>query len=549
MKFGIFRMISFILAVNLPLITHAEQIHLSGKIEDSVTAKELANVTVYINNLQDGRIDSTLSNAMGFWEYDLNLTSLPSEPGPPRTFNVSHNYPNPFNPSTRIDLAIPEATEVKVSVFNALGEIMDFHQENLNAGHYSISWNSKGSAGVYFISFQTKSGTITRKMIQLDGGHGSGLSQFHKGNKDIYSLPMGASKIHIRFSTSRFGYIDYSLETEVEGGEYFEFSVESIHHHYTLIDLHNDILEKMIEDPDYHLADLHTYNHTDIPRLLLGGVDVQLFVVWVDPSYYLQNSFSHAMAMIDIFNTELSQNSTKIVQARNAAETVAINNQNKIAAVLVVEGGHAIENDLKKLQSLYDEGMRYLTITWNNSTDWAVSAQDSRSANVGLSEFGREVIRTLDSLGVIIDISHTGIKTIEDILEVSQNPIIASHSGVRALRNHYRNLYDDQIRDIAKVNGVIGIVFYPPFLASSGYADVATVANHIDYVVNLVGIDYVAIGSDFDGIGTNTVDGLEDVSQFPDLTLELLSRGYTNSDIDRILGANFKRVFEKVCGN
>ncbi len=188
-----------------------------------------------------------------------------------------------------------------------------------------------------------------------------------------------------------------------------------------------------------------------------------------------------------------------------------------------------------------------MTITWNNSTSWAVSAQDSRSATVGLSEFGKSVIRMMDSLGVIIDISHTGIKTIQDILQVTTNPIVATHSGVRAIRNHYRNLYDSQIIDIANSGGVIGVVFYPPFL-TTGTAYIDNVIQHIDYIKNLVGIDYVAIGSDFDGIEVTPV-GLEDVSKFPALTLKLLEHGYTQEEVEKILGGNFMRVFEQVCGS
>ena len=219
----------------------------------------------------------------------------------------------------------------------------------------------------------------------------------------------------------------------------------------------------------------------------------------------------------------------------------------KIAAVIGVEGGHAIENNLDNLATLYEQGMRYMTITWNNSTSWAVSAQDSRSATVGLSEFGKSVIRMMDSLGVIIDISHTGIKTIQDILQVTTNPIVATHSGVRAIRNHYRNLYDSQIIDIANSGGVIGVVFYPPFL-TTGTAYIDNVIQHIDYIKNLVGIDYVAIGSDFDGIEVTPV-GLEDVTKFPALTLKLLEHGYSQEEVEKILGGNFMRVFEQVCGS
>lgn len=219
----------------------------------------------------------------------------------------------------------------------------------------------------------------------------------------------------------------------------------------------------------------------------------------------------------------------------------------KFAGVLAVEGGHAIENDLDKLKSYYALGARYLTITWNFSTSWAVAASDSRSSTVGLSDFGRTVIRTMDSLGMIIDVAHTGIKTIRDILAVTKNPIIDSHAGVRALNNHTRNLTDAQIDSIAARGGVIGVVFYPTFLSARGVATIDTVIKHIDYIRNRVGIDYVAIGSDWDGIESTPV-GLEDVSKLPNLTAALLRHGYSATDVIKILGGNFLRVFRQVVG-
>ena len=195
--------------------------------------------------------------------------------------------------------------------------------------------------------------------------------------------------------------------------------------------------------------------------------------------------------MIDRFKNEALVNSEDLVQTDNYSTSLEAIQSNKIAGVVCVEGGHSIENSLEKLITLYNKGMRYLTITWNNSLDWAISAKDSRSETVGLNQFGNKVIRKLDSLGVIIDVSHTGIKTIKDILEVTTNPIIASHSGVRAIKDHYRNLYDYQIVNIANSNGVIGVVFYPTFVGdpnNNGYSDLDDVIEHIDYIVDLVGI-------------------------------------------------------------
>jgi len=243
-------------------------------------------------------------------------------------------------------------------------------------------------------------------------------------------------------------------------------------------------------------------------------------------------------------------NSDNLVVTNNSESTLNAINESKIAAVIGVEGGHTIENSIDKLVQLYNMGMRYLTITWNNSTNWAVSASDSRTNTVGLSEFGKNVIRKMDSLGVIIDVSHVGIKTISDILEVTKNPIMATHSGVRAIKNSSRNLYDNQIKAIANSGGVIGIVFYPTFIGDAdndGDSDIADVIAHIDYIVNLVGVDYVAIGSDFDGTSGYLVEGLSDVTKYPVLTMALLKHGYTHAQIRKILGENFLRIFKQVC--
>lgn len=521
---------------------------ISGTIKDSVTQTALSNAKVSITNLNTGKVDSTFSNSSGNWTYNF-ITSVDDNSQIPSDYLVAQNYPNPFNPSTTIDFIIPQASEVQVLIHDILGQQVDSRSQLLNAGNYSIKWNARGSAGVYFYTIKTSSESITKKMLLLDGGAGSGLSDIQQGNNLHQYLKGMYSSIQASITISKFGYIPLAINTTIVGGEHFNNSLITIHHNAKLIDLHNDILEVMIDEPSYHLGTLHTTHHTDIPRLQRGGVDVQFFSIWVSPTQYSDTFYyDQSKIMINLLNSEIALNQNSIGLAKTPEETIQLNNNNKIAAVIGVEGGHSIENSIEKLGDLYDEGMRYMTITWNNSTSWAVSAQDSRSTTVGLSDFGKSVIRAMDSLGIIIDVSHTGIKTIQDILQTSTNPIIASHSGVRALRNHYRNLYDSQIIDIANRGGVIGVVFYPPFLVNSGSANIDSVIKHIDYIKNLVGIDYVAIGSDFDGIEVTPV-GLEDVSKFPALTMRLLERGYTKEDVEKILGGNFMRVFEQVCGN
>jgi len=482
---------------------------ISGTVIDSINQTGIANAKILVTNLNSGFKDSTFTNSLGNWSYDFTITALNEGYLIPSDFLIARNYPNPFNPSTTIEFNLHKSGNTQILIHNILGQLIDSHEEFLNSGSYLIRWNAMGSAGVYFYTIKTERESIT---------------------------------------ISKLGYISQTINSEIVGGEQFNTSLISVHHNSTLIDLHNDILEVMAGEPSYHLGTLHTTHHTDIPRLQKGGVDVQFFAVWVDPDKFDSSFyFDQSQAMMNIFKNEMSLNPNTTGQARNLQEALALNANGKIAAVIGVEGGHTIENSLDNLANLYEQGMRYMTITWNNSTSWAISAKDSRSTTVGLSDFGRSVIRTMDSLGVIIDVSHTGIKTIQDILQVTTNPIIATHSGVRSIKNHYRNLYDSQINDIANSGGVIGVVFYPPFL-TTGTADIDDVIQHIDYIVNLVGIDYVAIGSDFDGIEVTPV-GLEDVSKFPALTLKLLEHRYSQEDVEKILGGNFMRVFERVYGS
>ena len=440
---------------------------------------------------------------------------------------------------------------VEISVHNILGELVDYKSQFLTAGNYSINWISRGSAGVYFYTIKTNNQSLTKKMIQLDGGSGTGLDEFKSGIINYSGTARKIQNVPVEIVVYKLGYVPDEISTTIIGNEYFESALVTVHSNAIMIDLHNDVMEKMIDDPTYNFSVLHenyTLYHTDIPRLQAGEVDMQFFAIWIDPDY-LAIAYQRTLAIFDVFNTTMNQNQASIQQAFTMEDALSFNEQGKIAAIIGVEGGHSIEESLEKLENLYNLGMRYMTITWNNSLSWAIAAADTRTLTVGLNDFGRDVIRKMDTLGIVIDVSHVGIKTIQDILDVTTNPIVATHSGARALRDNTRNLYDGQIEDIANSGGVVGIVFYPPFLTSISPAYISNVIQHIDYIVNLVGVDYVAIGSDFDGIGTNVVVGLEDVSMFPALTLALLEHGYSQQDVEKILGGNFRRVFEQVENN
>lgn len=537
-----------VLSLCFVFIIKSQTISITGTVKDYKSNSPIENAKVQIRNSTGGLIDSVFSDAIGNWQYDIATSIDDDIYYLPNNLEVMQNFPNPFNPSTKIGFLIPADENVSILVHNILGELVDVKNSFLSKGNYVVDWFSKGSAGVYFYTITYGNQSITKKMIQLDGGNGIGLGEIRSGIVNSFSVENPIPALNIEIVITKFSYAADTTITNITGGENISTFLQTIHSKYTLIDLHNDVLEVMIGDPNYHLADLHNYNHTDIPRLQQGGVDIQFFSIWVSPTEYT-NYFNQALVMRDLFYSELAANTITIEQATTINQALEINEQNKIAAVIGVEGGHHIEESIDKLVQLYNAGMRYLTITWNNSISWAISAADTRTTTQGLNTFGRQVIKTLDSLGVIIDVSHTGIKTIQDILQETSNPIIATHSGARAIRNHTRNLYDWQIQDIANSGGVVGIVFYPPFLTSNPPAEISDVIQHVDHIVNLVGVDYVAIGSDFDGIGTNVVIGLEDVSKYPDLTLALLEHGYTEQEVAKFLGGNFKRVFEEVCGN
>ncbi len=535
------------LGLLVPLAGSAETITLSGSVKhkSSLTPIDSAAVVI-INETAPAERYSVFTNALGLWSYTFALTAVDGEPEVPGSFSVEQNYPNPFNPSTHIMFSTPGPGTVTLAVYTSIGQRLDEKTVVLEGGDHSVDWTSKGAAGVLFYSISFGETRIIRKMVQLDGHGGGGLGNVLTSGRRARetSLARGTATA-FSIVVSKLLYMPDTVHTLLQGSAVFDVQLETVHEHAFLFDLHNDVMEKAVVG--YQLGIRHTTDQSDLPRFREGGMDAQMFALWTDWRDSVAHPYySYTIAMVDTFNSQIRQNPSALAQARTYDEVMQVHASGKLAGVLAVEGGHAIENDITKLKTFYDLGARYLTITWNNSLPWAVSAQDSRSATVGLSDFGRQVIRTMDTLGMIIDVSHTGIRTITDILATTKNPIIASHSGVRALNNHYRNLTDVQIDSIAGRGGVIGVVFYPPFLSSRGGVNIDTVVRHIDYIKNRVGVDYVAIGSDYDGIETVPV-GLEDVSKMPNLTAALLRRGYSISDVHKILGENYLRVFKQVC--
>jgi membrane dipeptidase len=365
-------------------------------------------------------------------------------------------------------------------------------------------------------------------------------------------------------------------------------SYQKIHRKATFIDTHNDILTQNIEKGVIIDTDLKGKAHSDLNRWKQGELDAQLFSIWCDGDK--KEPYKYANRQLDTMDAVISRNPDKIIKVANSRQLVKIVRQHKIAAMAGVEGGHMIEDDINKLDSFYNRGVRYMTLTWNNSTSWATSAFDETFKKdlrqKGLSGIGKQVIQRMNRLGMIVDISHVGETTFADVIQTTTKPIIASHSSVYALCPHQRNLKDDQIRAIAKNGGVIQVNFYSGFLDSnfmknkteflakhktewdsvrqSGkpeyiaddfvtakYAEEADklrapfdlLIQHIEYIIKLVGADYVGIGSDFDGIEAPPKQ-LDDVTTYPLITKALVERGYTKREINKILGGNFLRVLK-----
>ena len=317
-----------------------------------------------------------------------------------------------------------------------------------------------------------------------------------------------------------------------------------IHQSAIVVDLHNDYLEERVHHPEHRLFS-NTKHHTDVARLQEGGVNVQFFVIWTRPNEH-SDHFSRAMELIDMLEADVAECRGEIEFCRNYQEIMATVHRNKIAAVLCLEGGQLIGNDIDNIDRFYARGMRYLTLAWNYGTDWCGGAKDDDGK--GLSPFGKEVIDRLNRLGIMIDVSHVNKKSLQEVLDYTDATVIATHSGAYAVNNHNRNLSDEHIKEIARRGGVIGAVFYPSFLNNTDHATVADVIKHINYIRHLTGsVDHIALGSDFDGIDF-TPDGLENVSKFPNLTKALFEEGYNAEEITKILGGNALRVFRTICG-
>jgi membrane dipeptidase len=351
------------------------------------------------------------------------------------------------------------------------------------------------------------------------------------------------------------------------------------------IDGHIDTVQRLLvmgED----LGKRQDVGHVDIPRLHEGGIHAPFFALWVPVYFPGSEAVRRTLDLRDAMQSLFDTHKNKIELATTAADIKRIVKSHKIAAFLTIEGGHTIDDDLRVLRMYYQLGIRSMTLTHSRNNNWADSGTDTPAHN-GLTDFGKEVVREMNRLGMLVDLSHVADKTFYDALAVTTKPVIVSHSSMRAISDVPRNVTDEMLWALAKNGGVIGINFGEGFVnpqdAEALNSDIKTetaalqltgralddyaaedvrklfgtrvkvvatvedVANHIDHAVKNAGIDHVGIGSDYDGI-SGPPNGLDDVSKMPALIAELLRRGYTESNLKKILGGNFLRVIREVTG-
>jgi membrane dipeptidase len=369
-----------------------------------------------------------------------------------------------------------------------------------------------------------------------------------------------------------------------------------IHNSALIVDTHADTPQRFLDQNfDIGSTDSKDIGHISLDKVREGNLGAEFFSIWVEPSF--KGQYAHrAVDLIDSVYEQAARHHDRMMMAFSTDDIQRAREQKAFAALLGIEGGHAIENDLRLLREFYRLGVRYMTLTWSNTNEWADSSGDSDDPKVqhhnGLTAFGKEVVVEMNRLGMMVDISHVSDKTFYDTVAVSKAPIIASHSSARALTNHPRNLTDDMLRAVARNNGVVQVNFFSGFVdedfrkvfdASTKERDAAVAAfverrkaegklatyveyewierawaariprppfksliDQIDHIAKVAGVDHVGLGSDFDGVSGATPAGMDSAADLPKITQGLLDRGYSPDDIAKILGGNLMRVFRDV---
>src|SRR5882762_8931266 len=369
----------------------------------------------------------------------------------------------------------------------------------------------------------------------------------------------------------------------------------AIHQSALIVDTHADTPQRFL-DENFDLGQNTpiTEGHIDLDKIKQGNLGAEFFSIWVEPEFkghYAQR----AMDLIDSVYQQTARHPDKMMMAFSADDIARAHDQHKFAALMGIEGGHAIENDMRLLRDFYRVGVRYMTLTWSNTNEWADSSGDITDPKIehhnGLTDFGKQVVLEMNRLGMMVDISHVSDKTFYDAVVVSRAPVIASHSCARALSDHPRNMTDDMLRAVTKNNGVVMVNFYSAFVDETyrkaadaqkkdrdaavdafvegrkaqgktvSYAEYDQVQrewaakiprppfksliDQFDHIVKLAGVDHVGLGSDFDCVSGATPEGINSAADLPKISQALLDRGYSAADLRNILGGNLIRVFRE----
>jgi membrane dipeptidase len=389
-------------------------------------------------------------------------------------------------------------------------------------------------------------------------------------------------------TVSLFAVSSQSQSSSSDGAKLRERAMK-LHREAIVLDTHNDITSEITDrDFDMGARDTSGRTQTDIPRMKDGGLDADFFAIYVASRYAREGGAARrALDMIDGVYEQARRHPESLEMAFTSDDIRRIHRTGKIAALMGIEGGHAIEDSLSALRQFYRLGVRYMTLTHSNTNNWADSSGDINNPKVkhhdGLTEFGREVVREMNRLGMAVDISHVADQTFWDAIETSQAPVIASHSSARALTDIPRNMTDDMLRAVAKNGGVVMVNFGKNFVNTryvkpspeiqakldeirnqysgnptemrarlrelqgpSPHVTLDMLIDHFVHIAKVAGIGHVGIGSDFDGVGGQLPEGMEDISKLPAITYELLKRGYSDADVKKILGENFLRTMSEI---
>jgi membrane dipeptidase len=376
----------------------------------------------------------------------------------------------------------------------------------------------------------------------------------------------------------------------------------AVHQNAIVIDTHADTTQRLV-DENYDLTDPLNSGNLNFESAKKGNLGAEFFSIWVEPDLYKDHYARRTMELIDAVYQQANKHPDQMMMAYSPADIEKAHREHKLAALMGIEGGHSIENSLGLLRDYYRLGVRYMTLTWSNSNDWADSSGDADDPKVhhtqdGLSDFGKDVVYEMNRLGMMVDISHVSDKTFYRAVITSRAPVIASHSSARVICNAPRNMTDDMLRAVARSGGpnskggVVMVNYYSGFISQAyrdadqaqrpevkkatdelkaqfakegkqvtygdleklqrQYADkiprppLSALIDHIDHIAKVAGVDHVGLGSDFDGVSGQLPEGIDSAADLPKITGALMDRGYSAADCDKILGGNLLRVFREV---